>query len=94
MKSKTTKAAGKASLDPLVGPCPFCGATATTVRSPSGGPMQRLQHTADCYFGGAHLFVENDDRIEPWNRRANAPRDLRGDSRVTVHADVGQGMTP
>jgi len=22
---------------------------------------------------------------------ANAPRDLRGDSRVTVHADVGQG---
>lgn len=72
MKSKTRKAAGKASLDPLVGPCPFCGATATTVRSPSGGPMQRLQHTADCYFGGAHLFVENDDRIEPWNRRANA----------------------
>ena len=72
MKSKTRKASGKASLDPLVGPCPFCGATATTVRSPSGGPMQRLQHTADCYFGGAHLFVENDDRIEPWNRRANA----------------------
>ena len=68
----TTEAAGKASLDPVVGPCPFCGATVTTVCSPSGGQMQRVQHTSDCYFGGAHLFVENDDRIVTWNRRANS----------------------
>jgi len=77
MKSKTPNAAGKASLDPLVGPCPFCGATATTVRSPSGRPMQRVQHAVDCYFGGAHLFVENDDRIAPWNRRQNATAHVR-----------------
>ena len=51
--------------------CPFCGATAITIRSPNGELMQRVQHTSDCYFGWAHLFVENDDRIAPWNRRAN-----------------------
>ena len=68
--SKTRKATGKASLGPLVNPCPFCGASATTYRRPRG-PMYRIQHTAVCYFVGMHLFVENDDRIKPWNRRAN-----------------------
>lgn len=36
------------------------------------------------------------ERVQGWEAwgnevEANAPRDLRGDSRVTVHADVGQG---
>ena len=68
---KTRNTTGESSLAPLVGPCPFCGASATKVRSPSGGPMQRVQHAPSCYFGGAHLFVEGDDRIAPWNRRSN-----------------------
>lgn len=34
------------------------------------------------------LIAAEIDRLQ---RRLNAPRDLRGDSRVTVHADVGAG---
>ena len=57
-------------------PCPFCGAKAipyawVTMRH----DHMKIQHAPKCYFVGAHLFVENDDRINndqiaKWNRRA------------------------
>ena len=52
-------------------PCPFCGAKA--VPYAWGGTRHdhmKIQHAPKCYFGGAHLFIERDDRIPKWNRRA------------------------
>jgi len=85
MKSKTRKAAGKASLDPLVG-CPFCGnrvrikvrryvntreVYAYRIRCRCG-----MQHDAELNFWtgprNAALKVMKTELVKWWNTRANA----------------------
>ena len=56
-------------------PCPFCGAKAVPYTWVTRHDHMKIQHAPKCYFVGAHLFVENDDRINndqiaKWNRRA------------------------
>ena len=51
-----------------VKPCPFCGAKGVPEMWMNRTHL-KMQHAPDCYFGGAHLWMEHDDRIPCWNRR-------------------------
>ena len=70
---KTRKAAGNASLDPLVLPCPFCGA--------SGEAVEHRPYDAGVLCHGCGVWMpshistepgESHGALEMWNRRQNA----------------------
>ena len=69
---KTRKSAGKARLDPLVLPCPFCGA--------SGGAVEHRPNDAGVLCHGCGVWMpshistepgESHGALEMWNRRQN-----------------------
>lgn len=72
MKSKTRKAAGKASLDPLVLPCPFCGAPAkfTNIGLRCGATRATCRVFPYLSRGEGLAPMTRDMMIAEWNRRA------------------------